>query len=548
VIKQRSYFWTTITLLAAVLIVFFLIYPFFTLLISSFRNPADNSWSLVNFKTFFTRAYYYQGLVNSLILAALTTFFAILIGLPLAYFMQAFVIKGRKLINLLIIISMLSPPFIGAYAWILMFGSNGFITNFFGGIGIKLPTIYGFWGLLIIFTLKLYPFIYLYASGALKKIDFSLLEAATSLGCSSLKRLFQIILPLLLPTLLAGGLLVFTNTLADFGTPMLIGQGYNVIPVQIYSEFVGELGGNASFASAIATILVIITLILFIVQNSVLNKRSFQMNGLKPMPARALHGWRSVFVHAFTYIILFFSILPQIVVIYTSFLNVRGGSFTGSFSLVSYQRVFSRMFSSISNSFELSIISTLIIIFLSIFIAYIAVRRKTLLSRLIDMATMLPYVIPGSVVGIALLMSFNERPLLLSGTVAIMVISFILRTMPYTLRSSSAILHQINPSIEEAAVSLGASAMRTFFTVTFIVMLPGVLSGAILSYINILNELSSSIILYTSRTRTLSVAIYSEVNQGSYGTAAALSTILTATTALSLMIFNKFSRNRELLL
>jgi len=162
--------------------------------------------------------------------------------------------------------------------------------------------------------------------------------------------------------------------------------------------------------------------------------------------------------------------------------------------------------------------------------------------------TMFSYIIPGSVLGITLLLSFNKKPVLLSGTAIIIIIAFVIRRLPYTLRSSAAILYQISPSMEEASISLGDSPLKSFFKVTVIMMLPGVFSGAILSWITIINELSASIILYTGATRTMSVSIYTEVIRASYGTAAALSTILTLTTIISLLIFFKLSGKKEVML
>ena len=263
--KIKWDFWTVITLVIALVFTLFLIYPLFSLFISGFQNPTTGEWGMDNFARFFSRKYYYQGLINSFKVTICVTGLAILIGVPIAYFMTTYKIKLKGLVEVLIIISMLSPPFIGAYSWVLLCGRSGVVTEFFRDVfGIKLPTIYGFTGILLVFTLKLYPFIYLYVSGALKKIDVSLSEAAESLGCTSFKKLWTIIIPLILPTLMSGGLLVFMNAMADFGTPMLIGEGFNVMPVLIYSEFVGEMGGNANFAAAMATIMVLITVVLFL--------------------------------------------------------------------------------------------------------------------------------------------------------------------------------------------------------------------------------------------------------------------------------------------
>lgn len=544
--KIKWDFWTVVTLVITLIFALFLIYPLFSLLLSSFKDPLTGSWSMTNFHRFFSRKYYYQGLINSFQVTSCVTVLAIVIGVPMAYFMTFYKVKFKALVEVLIIISMLSPPFIGAYSWVLLCGRSGVVTTFFREVlHINLPTIYGFSGILLVFTLKLYPFIFLYVSGALKKIDVALSEAAESLGCSTFKKVYTIIMPLILPTLMSGALLVFMNAMADFGTPMLIGEGYNVMPVLIYSEFVGEMGGSANFAAAMATIMIVITIALFLGQKYIVNKKSFVMSSIRPVQPVELKGAKGKLMHAFIYAVVFLSIIPQITVIYTSFLKTRGSMFVREFSFESYQAVFSRMGNAILNTYMYGLIAIVIIIFMGMFIAYISTRKKNFLTGVIDTITMFPYIIPGSVIGITLLLAFNSKPLLLSGTAAILVISFVIRRMPYTLRSSAAILYQISPSLEEASISLGCSPVKTFFKVTAVMMLPGVLSGAILSWITVINELSSSVILYTGTTRTMSVTIYTEVIRASYGTAAALSTILTVTTVISLLIFFKATGGRD---
>ena len=544
--KIKWDFWTVVTLVITLIFALFLIYPLFSLLLSSFKDPLTGSWSMTNFHRFFSRKYYYQGLIHSFQVTSCVTLLAIVIGVPMAYFMTFYKVKFKALVEVLIIISMLSPPFIGAYSWVLLCGRSGVVTTFFREVlHINLPTIYGFSGILLVFTLKLYPFIFLYVSGALKKIDVALSEAAESLGCSTFKKVYTIIMPLILPTLMSGALLVFMNAMADFGTPMLIGEGYNVMPVLIYSEFVGEMGGSANFAAAMATIMIVITIALFLGQKYIVNKKSFVMSSIRPVQPVELKGAKGKLMHAFIYAVVFLSIIPQITVIYTSFLKTRGSMFVREFSFESYQAVFSRMGNAILNTYMYGLIAIVIIIFMGMFIAYISTRKKNFLTGVIDTITMFPYIIPGSVIGITLLLAFNSKPLLLSGTAAILVISFVIRRMPYTLRSSAAILYQISPSLEEASISLGCSPVKTFFKVTAVMMLPGVLSGAILSWITVINELSSSVILYTGTTRTMSVTIYTEVIRASYGTAAALSTILTVTTVISLLIFFKATGGRD---
>lgn len=543
--KRRIDFWTGATIVIAVLFLIFLIYPLFSLFFTGFQDVKTGEFTLEHFARFFRKRYYYQTLFNSLKIAVCVTLLAVILGSALAYLTSFYRVRGSAVTEILIIISMLSPPFIGAYSWILLLGRSGVVTAFMERVfGITMPNIYGFGGIVLVMTLKLFPFIYLYVSGAIKKVDASLVEASRSLGCGTFRNIYQIILPLVMPTLLAGALLVFMNALGDFGTPRLIGEGYPVMPVVIYNEFISEVGGTANFSAALAAILVIVTAILFILQKYVVNKKSFTMSSMNPIAKKNLRGVKSVIVHLFIYLVVFLALLPQITVVFTSFLKTQGSRFLSGFTLDSYRAVFRNLLDSVSNTLIFGLIAISIIVLLGIFVSYISVRRRNVVSSFLDISTMFPYILPGSVLGITLLLAFNKKPILLSGTVVIIVIAYVVRRLPYTLRSSAAILYQISPSMEEASISLGCSPLRTFFKITVIMMLPGVFSGAILSWITIINELSASLILYTGSTRTMSVAIYTEVLRGGYGSAAAMSTVLTVITVLSLLLFFKLSGKR----
>lgn len=549
--RFRWDFWNVVTLAIIAILIIFMIYPLFNLFISGFQetvrtNGVDvTTWTLSNYIKFFSKSYYTDALFNSFKLTICVTVVAILLGAPLAYFMSFYIIKGKRILEILFIIAMMSPNFIGAYSWILLLGRSGAVTKFMSNFGIDMPSIYGFGGMLLVFSLKLYPFIYMYVSGALKKIDVALSEAAESLGCGGVKKVFTVIMPLVTPTLVAAALLVFMNCMADFGTPALIGEGYRVMPTLVYSEFVGESGGSANFAACMATIMVAITAIVFLAQKWYVNTKSFSMSSMRPIQPKKATGIGNILIHLYIYILAGFSIIPQCVVIYTSFKATKMQVFVDGYSLESYKKVLSTAVESIKNTYLYCIIAILIIVVFGMLVAYLSVRRKNWLTSLIDTIAMFPYIVPGSVLGITILMAFNKPPVMLAGTSVILIISLVIRRQAYTLRSSSAILYQISPSMEEAAISLGDSSAKAFGKVTAKMMLPGVMSGAILSWITIINELSSSVMLYTANTRTMSVAIYNEVIRASYGTAAALATILTATTVISLLLFFKISGSKD---
>lgn len=440
--------------------------------------------------------------------------------------------------------SLMSPPFIGAYSWIILMGRNGLLAKLFALFGATAPTIYGRGGIIFVFTLHLFPYIYLYTSGAMNSIDSSLEEAAENLGMSKLRRIWTITLPVILPSILAGCIMVFMTCLADFGTPMLLGEGYTVLPVLVYNEYMSESAVNPYMASTLSVIIVACSLLMLAFQKLVVDKRNYMMSSLRPPQETKLKGWKRFFAAAPIYIIVALAFLPQIVVVCQSFVERSFSGMVKGINLNNYRAILSRLGTNIRNTYVFSLIAIVFIIIVGILVSYILVRKKGKVANLIDTLIMFPYVIPGSVLGIGLIVAFNRKPIILVGTAAIMIISYVIRKLPYTVRSGSAFLYQMDPFIEEASINLGVSPMKTFFTVTARMMLPGIMSGAVLSWITCINELSSSIMLYSGKTSTIAVAIYQEVVRMSDGTAAALATILTVTTILSLLLVFRLTKGK----
>ena len=375
-------------------------------------------------------------------------------------------------------------------------------------------------------------------------IDSSLEEAAENLGSSKWRRLTSITLPLVFPSIAAGAVMVFMTSLADFGTPMLIGEGFTVLPVMIYNQYMSEMGGNANLASALSVVVVVCSTLVLVLQKKLIDRKNYVMTALRPPKESSLHGFKRFIASAPVFIIVFTGFLPQVVVLVTSFIKTSGPMFVEGFSLNSYKSILSRLSLNIKNTYLFALAAIIIIVLVGSLISYLIVRKKGIVSSLLDWLLMFPFVIPGAVLGISLIIAFNKRPLILTGTAFIIVVSYVVRKLPYTVRSGSAYLKQMDPSIEEASVNLGVSPQKTFFKITLPMMMPGILSGAILSWITCVNELSSSIMLYGGRTSTVSVAIYTEVVRNSYGTAAALATILTLTTIISLLVFMKVTKGK----
>jgi iron(III) transport system permease protein len=531
--------WTSVALLLTGGYLFMVVWPLVTVLFASVTNA--DGFSLDGFATFFSSRLYYGTLLNSLLVTVCVTVLAFVIAFPLAYFMTMFRIPANRTIQVLILASMMSPPFIGAYSWILLLGNNGLITRWFKDLGLNVPSIYGFAGIVLVLTLQLVPLIFTYLMGAWRTIDVSLLEAAESMGMTGWRRAFKVITPLLLPTILGGSLLVFVRAFADFGTPMLIGQGFRTIPVLIYSSFVGEVSVDRSFAAAVAVIVIAVTLGVFLVQKFIVDRRTFSMTAMRPIEPSELSGWKGWGLYAYVYGFLVLALAPLVVVVVSSFRNTLYGQFVDGFSLRNYVTAQRDIIRYVTNTFSIGLTALVLLVIVAVLVSYLTVRRKGVLTGALDTMTMVPYVVPGLIIGIALITAFSQPPLVLTGTFAVMVLALAIRRLPYSVRSTTALMYQFSPSIEEAAVSLGASKFRTLVQVIVPALAPGIVSGAVLSWVTIITELSTTLFLYNTSTQTLSLGIYAQVIRGQLGTAAALSTILLVLTMLSLFLLMRLS-------
>ena len=549
--KRKFDFWVIASLVILGLYLLFMVYPLFKIVRQSVLDEKTGEFTMRYFIKFFSQPYYFRTLINSFKVAIAACVLSLILGVPLAYLYNMYEIKGRKTLQMLIILSSMSAPFIGAYAWVKLLGRAGVITKFIKAItGITIPSIYGFNGILLVLSLKLFPLVFLYVSGAMKNVDNSLLEASANMGISGAKRFFKVVLPLCMPSILAATLMVFMRAIADFGTPLMIGEGYTTFPVIIYNEYVGEVGTNHNFASAIAVLAILITLGFFLIQRYLTNRNSFSMSAMHHIERTKAKPVMNILIHLYAYGLVAIALLPQVYLIYLSFrkTNPGGEVFQPGFSLDSYRYVFDRMGNTIWNTIRICGSALILIIALAVLISYLTVRRRNVLNACIDTLSMVPYIIPGAVVGISFILAFNNPVLPLVGTATIMIVSMCIRRIPYTIRSSVAILAQIPLSIDEAAESLGAGKVKTLLKVTLPMMFSGVFAGAVMSWVTLITELSSSLLLYSFRTQTLNVAVYKAVGNGTDGRACALATIVTVFTVISLLIFNKISKDGEIML
>jgi iron(III) transport system permease protein len=531
--------WHVMALVGIGFLLVFVALPLAELVRQSFVGQRSDAFGLENYQTFFGSRYFRRALMNSLTVGTMGTLIALALGVPLALAFARFDFAGKAPIEIAILMSMLSPPFVGAYAWIMLFGRSGIVTQFAADFGIALPTIYGPAGISLAVAFGLYPIVFLVVRGGLARIDRSLEEAAANLGRGRLYVIFSVTLPLLMPALVTSALLVFLNIISDFGTPSILGEGerYPVLATLAFSLYLSEIGSETGMAATTSVILIAISLSL-VLGARLLAKRRLVANDLgavtAPIRVRGLAG-AGVALGVGALVAL--ANLPLAVVVVSSFLEVRGVVFQPILTLANFAKAWATIGDALWNSLIYSGIALAGVVVAGSLAGYFVSRRDGYTARLLDLLVMVPYVVPGTVLGIGYASVFNGPPLFLTGTSSVLVLMYFTRRLPYMTRATSSIVYQIDRGLEEASLNLGASPLAGFKRIMAPLMRPGILAGASIAWVEIFNELSASIVLYTAQTRTLPIAAYQQSLGGDVGVAAAYATMLIAITALALALF-----------
>ncbi len=545
--RRRRDLWWMVTVSAFFTVLAFLVYPLVTVLLTSFSGEEKRFVLAENYQRFFTHRYYYSSIINSLYLSTLATIGALVLGTSLAFAVARYPLPGKAFLRTAANLSLLSPPFIGAYSWIVLFGRMGLVNRALGTIGWELPTIYGWRGILLVFIVQYFPFVFLLVSAALRSVDQSIEDAALSLGSPPRRTLCTAILPILAPSLTAGGLLVFMGTMADFGTPMIIGEGLRTLPTLMYGEFINELGGNPAMASTLGSLLILVNTVALMAQRYYAFRKAYNVVCIQPLRVQRMGKARMLLLTAFAYAVVVVAIIPSLTIIISSFMPTKGPVMYAGFSLHSYQVIFHMVPRAIANTFGLTALSVVLDVLLGVLVAYLLARRRSRAHALLDSLIMLAYAIPGTVVGVGLIVVYNRPPIILTGTWVILLVSYFIRHLPYPVRSCTAMLQQIDVRVEEASISLGVPPFRTFVKVTIPLMFPAILSGAALAWMTTIGELSSSILLYSGPWATMSVAIFTEVFSNHFGTASALASILILAAFIPLFLTYRFLGERSAL-
>ena len=492
----------------------FVIFPVFKLVQRSLFDHGNFTLDV------YTHLYrYFPPLFRSLHVGITTALLGTSIAFVFAYALNRTDIAFKGFFRAIALLPIISPPFLLALAAILLFGNVGFFTKLFHTDSF----IWGFNGLVVTETLSYFPIAFIILEGVLRGIDPSLEEASYNLGASRLRVFITVTLPLAVSGLASALLLVFVESLADFGNPMIIGGRYTVLSSEAYFSIQSY---NIPRGISLAILLLVPPLIAFFLQQYWIGRRSRVTITGKPSSAQLQT------IPAYLKIPLFATVTLFTGIILMFYGTVVFGSLTkawlvdNSFSLGNYVDAINRGAQHFKDTVLIAAASTPVVGILGMVIAFLVVRKRFVGKGLLEFSSMLTFALPGTVVGIGYILAFNQPPLVLTGTATIIGLVFVFRNMPVGIRAGISSLQQIDNAIEEASTNLGAGTARTFTRVTLPMIFPAMFAGMAYSFVKCMTAISAVIFLVSGDWQLVTVKILAEIDNGNFGTAAALAVMV----------------------
>jgi iron(III) transport system permease protein len=523
---------TTLTLSLFTGLTIFVLIPLFMVMRASVFK--DGIFDLSPYKNLISEAAFIKPLINSLKLGAATATLGAIVGYAFAYILVMTSIPLKQFFRMVATFPMISPPFIIAIAAIMLLGQNGVITKIlipYLGEGSSF-SVYGFWGLLLVEVLAYFPTAFLLLVGFFSSVDPVLEEAAQNQGAGLWRTFKDVIFPLSIPAILSSWLLIFIESLADFGNPLILSGDFKVLSVEAYLKITGQydMGGGA----ILAILLLFPSLLAFFIQKYYVNRKSYVTLTGKPSTSKRQNS--SVLTRSFLFLLCFCFTAPILVfyaaIIYGSFVKTWG--VTSAFTLQNYTLALSESWEALRDSLILAAIATPITGILGMIVAYLLIRKTFFGKTALEVISLLTFAVPGTVVGIGYILAFNDKPLLLTGTASIIVLLFIFRNAPVGIQAGTTALRQIDKSIEEASSSLGAGSFTTFYKVVLPLLAPAFFSGLAYSFVRSVTAISAVIFVVSGQWNLVTVAILGFVENSYLSRASAMCMVLVVFVAVIL--------------
>src|SRR2546423_2792250 len=549
-------------LLTAIVLLYGVIYPNLSVLITSFQRAGN--WTLANYREILSQRITIEAVFSSVGLSAGPVLLCAVVGVPLAFLFERFTFPGRRIFAALAALPLVLPPLVGTVAFIFLCGESGILANGVQNLfGLQNPPwrLRGWLALLLFHTYTMYPFFYVLTGAGLRRIDATLAEAARSLGASRSIVLRRVVLPQLTPSLVAAALLTFMTSMASFSAPLLFGGDVRVLTLEIFRA---RQRGDFVMAITETVILAVISLAALIVFQRYEGTRRFAAAAMKGAPRRReiiASGGARVLAMIAGVVFALILVLPVATLFLVSF--AQEGSWTtqtlpSAYTLANYLRLFGDPYAAevFFNSFSMSAIAALAALLWSFCVVTLLRRRegaRTLAGeswrRLLSLLVLVPWALPGTVVAVSVAEAYGRPGSLLGsfvlvGTFWILPVVYFLRFMPLVVRALQASMEQVDPTLEEAAGSLGARAWQRFVRVTLPLVWPGAVAGTLLAFVIALGEYVASVLVFVPANRPISIAIASELRDFNLGAAAAYGVVLIVIISISMVVAGRLERLR----
>lgn len=515
----------------------FLLYPIGKTALLGFVRPGSSlrfaSLTLSSFTAMVSAPLYRAALLHTLFVAIAATVIAVAIALPAAYLLARRPILGRSLLLTLAVVPLISPPFIGAFSWVILLGNQGIITRLAAmGLGLHLPGLYGPFGMILALVLSFFPYVLLFVHAALSAADPALEESALIMGASRARILRTVTFPLVMPPAAAGALLVFAQSVGNFGVPSILGREYTMMTTLIVYQIEGTFNINGAAAIALVNVLMTSVALLLLSRYATRN-RFVTITSISRAAKREGGRLATALGSLYVWSLIIIALLPQAVVVFDSLAERWPGTlWPTQYGFANYRYVLSELTEPIMHSVVLGAAATVLSVIIGALAAY-AATRKPRIGRGIDLMIMLPFVMPGLLTGVAFLVTFNSGLLVLSGGALIMVLAYVVHRLAYIFRAVCAAIGQVDSRIDEASTVCGARWLYSMWRVTLPLIAPGIVAGGVLVFSTLVMDLSITLLLYPPEWKTLAIVMFEQLSNNKIGYASASGTLaILVTTAL----------------
>ena len=530
--------------------------PIFWLLVTSLTDDAKR-FTIDHYRHLVYDPAFVKPLVTTLWTSAAVGVICVLWAAPMAWLVARTDMPGKRFLRTLILASFVTPPFLGAFAWVLLGGPNAGLINqaYYALLGVKpfeatpLVNIFSAWGMVFVMALYTFPYVFTFVANSLEVIPSELEEASAILGAPAWRTALHVTLPLVVPALLAGFLVAFLQSMTLFGTPAILAlpAGIDTMTTKIWSLF--QFPPQLGLAAAASLPLLAITVVLLRTQTAIMGRRGYSIIGGKAGAIRPIRlgKWKILAYALFVFVIGCAIVLPYGVLLRTAFVKNWAGPLFGNFSLEHWRFVFfefSQTQLALQNTFILGISAATVGTMMVVVVGYLSLRKLVWGHRYLAFLATAPVAIPGIVLAVGLFLSYTRPPLVLYGTLWIIFLAYVTKELPVGYQQVAASLKSVHPELEDASRIFGATRLRALADITAPLIRNGVIATWIFIFIGSIRELSATILLFTARTKTVSVTMFDLRESNDWGPIAVLSITMLAITFVMVAIIYRFTDRR----